>query len=779
MQNQLLNTQLKSLMDSEEAQKKERLIKERLVYEENLKQKFLTEHLKDENTQLKYQLTTNENKWENLYNKTIDTFNKQLKDSEEAHRKELNNIQLEVEEHKKEVAKILKETEEAHRREMLENEGLRDEENIKHNTLTEKLQEEITQLKGQLTLAHEKQATERQALQDSVKNLYHKELNAREEIYEKRINKVISTFNKQLKDSEDHSHHEVQEHIKEELKKLENNEEALRKELHNLQLKTVDEHKKEVNKKLKDSEETHRKEFYDMQLKVEELKKEEAKKLEDTIKGHKKEIYNLQVKVEEHQKEISKTLEDTIEAHKREMLENIYLRDEEHIKHNALTDKLQEEIAHLKNQLTLVYEKQANERKYLQDSIKNIHHKELNAREEIFEKRINRVISTFNKQLKDSENHLQHQVQEYTKEEVKKLENNEEALRKELHDLQLKMADEHRKEVNTKLKDSEETHRKEFYDMQLKVEELRKEEVKKLEDTKEAHRKEMYNLQVEIEEHKREVTKTLKDSAEVHRRDMLENIHLRDEENIKHNALTEKLQKEIEQLKNQLTLVYETQATERKDLQDSIKNIYHKELIAREEIFEKRINRVIGTFNKQLKDSEDNLQHKVQEHTREEVKKLGNIEEVLRKELHDLQLKTADEHKKEVNEKLKDSKEAHRKEVYNLQFKVEEFKGEEAKKFKDSEETYRNNLLLIRKEVKSLEERFDEQNSLIESSDKVIVTEEKLMSRLEDLERLCIKKANAILEVSEEKSKKEHESIYKKIHKLQLEVDNILSNSYS
>ena len=45
------------------------------------------------------------------------------------------------------------------------------------------------------------------------------------------------------------------------------------------------------------------------------------------------------------------------------------------------------------------------------------------------------------------------------------------------------------------------------------------------------------------------------------------------------------------------------------------------------------------------------------------------------------------------------------------------------------------------------------------------------MSRFEDLERLYIKKANAMLEVSEEKSKREHESIYKKIHKLQLEVD--------
>ena len=553
MQNQLLNTQLKSLMDSEEAQKKDRLIKERLVYEENLKQKFLTEHLKDENTQLKYQLTTNENKWENLYNKTIDSFSKQLKDSEEAHRKELYDMQLKVQEHKKDVAKILKDTEEAHRKEMLENEDLRDEENIKHNALTEKLQEEIAQLKDQLTLAHEKQATEREALKDSVKNLQHKELNAREEIYEKRINKVIDTFNKQLKDSEDHLQHKVQEHIRAEVKDI---EEALRKELYNMQLKTVDEHKKEFNKKLTDSEEVCRKEFYDMQLKVEQLRKEEAKKLEDT---------------------------------------------------------------------------------------------------------------------------------------------------------------------------------------------------------KEAHKKEIYNLQVKVEEHKKEVTKTLKDSAETHRKEMLENIQLRDEENIKHNALTEKLQEEITQLKDQLTFTYEKQATEREALQDSVKNLHHKELNAREEIYEKRINSVISTFNKQLKDSEDHLQHKVQEHIKEEVKKLENIEEALRKELYDLPLKIVNEYKKEVNKKFKDSEETHRKKVYNLQLKVEEFIEEEAKKLKDSEETYRNNLTLmvkklIRKEVKSLEEHFNEQNSLTESNNKALVTKENFMSKLEDL------KANSALEVFEEKSRKDNDA---------------------
>ena len=496
-QNQLLNTQLKSLIDSEEAQKKERLKKEHLVDEENLKQKILMELLKDENTQLKIQLTTYEKNWEshtNHYNKTVDTFNKQLKDSEEEHRKELYDMKLEVEEHKKEVAKTLKDTEEAHRREILKNEDLRYKENIKYNTLTENLQEEIAQLKDQLTLAHEKQATEREALQDSVKNLYHKELNAREEIYEKRINKVISTFNKQLKNSE----------------------------------------------------EAHRKELYDMQLKVEELKKEEAKKLEDTIEAHRKEIYNLQVEVEEHKKQVAKTLKDSVEAHKKETLENIHLKDKE----------LQEEIAQLKDQLTLAHEKQATEREALQDNVKNLQHKELNTREEIYEKRINRVISTFNKQVKDSEDHLQ---------------------------------------------------------------------------------------------------------------------------------------------------------------------------------------------------------HKVQEHIREEVKKLENIEEALRKELCDLQLKTVDEHTKEVNKKFKDSEEAHRKEVYNLQCKVEEFMEEEAKKLKDSEETYRNNLTLmvkklIRKEVKSLEEHFNEQNSLTESNNKALVTKENFMSKLEDL------KANSALEVFEEKSKGDNDT---------------------
>ena len=509
-QNQLLSTQLKSLIDSKEAQKKEMLENDCLMDEENLKQKVLTEELKQEIIQLKNQLATYEKKWEshtNHNNKTIDTFNKKLKDSEEAYRKEFYNMQLKVEElkngetkkledteeahkkeiynlqakieeHKKEVAKTLKDSAEAHRREMLENEHLRDEENIKHNVLTEKLQEEITQLKGQLAIAHEKQATEREALHDSVKNLQYKELNAREEIYEKRINKVISTFNKQLKDSEDHLQHKAQEHIREEVKKLENGKEALRKELYDMQLKTVDEHKKEINKKLTNNEEVHRKEFYDVQLKVEELKRKKAKKLEDTKEAHKKEIYNLQVKVEEHKKEVAKTLKDSAEAHRREMLENIHLRDEEHVKNSTLTEKLQEEIEQLKNQLTIVYEKLETEREDLQDSVKNLQHKELDSREEIYEKKVNKVISTFNKQLKNSEDHLQHKVQEHIREEVKKLENIEEALRKELHNLQLKTIDEHKKEVNVKLKESEEVQRRELYNLQLKVEEFMVEEAK-------------------------------------------------------------------------------------------------------------------------------------------------------------------------------------------------------------------------------------------------------------------------------------------------------------
>ena len=518
-QNQLLNTQLKSFRDSEEAQKKERLINEHLVDEENLRQKFLTEHLKDENTQLKNQLTAYENKWENLCNKTIDTFSKQLKDSEEAHRKELYDLQQKVEElksgkaekleeHKKEVIKTFKDTIEIHKIEMLEKLHLKDEEHSKHNALTEELQEEIAQLKNQLTLAHVKQTTEWEVLQDSVINQHHKELNAREEIYEKRINKVISTFNKQLKDSE----------------------------------------------------EAQRKELYDMQLKVEELKKEEAMKLEDTKEAHKKEIYNLQVKVEEHKREVAKTLQDIAEALRKEMVENIHLRDEEHIKYNALTKKLQEEITQLKNQLTLAHEKQATETEALQDSVKNLYHKELNAREEIYEKRINKVIDTFNK----------------------------------------------------KLKDSEEMHRKEHHDMQLKVEEL--------EDTIVAHKKEIYNLQVKVEEHKKEVDKALKNSEEVHRREITENTHLRDEENsTKHNTLAKKLQEEIALLKNQVSLLYEKQATERVDLQftkDSVKNL----------------NEVTNTLHKQLKDNEEiqrkevnNLHYIVQE-----------LEEALRNELYDL-----------------------------------------------------------------------------------------------------------------------------------------------
>ena len=208
-------------MHREEVRKKEMLEKECLMHEETLKQETLTKELKEE---IVLKNLTYEKKWESHtshYNKTIDAFNKQLKDSEEAHKNEICNLQVKMEELKKEVAKTLKDSAEAHRREMLENIHLRDEDNNKHNNLIEKLQEEIEQLKNQLTLFYKQQATEGE---DSLKNLQQKELKTREEIYEKSMKMVIDTFSKQLKDSEDHLQHKIQECIREEVKKLENTE---------------------------------------------------------------------------------------------------------------------------------------------------------------------------------------------------------------------------------------------------------------------------------------------------------------------------------------------------------------------------------------------------------------------------------------------------------------------------------------------------------------------------------------------------------------------------
>ena len=95
---------------SEDAHKNEILDKGNLIDEEILKQKALTEKLKEEITQLKNQLIAYEKQWE--------SYAKSYKESEEVYKKELHSLQLKLEEFKREGDEKLKECKEMHRNEI-------------------------------------------------------------------------------------------------------------------------------------------------------------------------------------------------------------------------------------------------------------------------------------------------------------------------------------------------------------------------------------------------------------------------------------------------------------------------------------------------------------------------------------------------------------------------------------------------------------------------------------------------------------------------------------
>ena len=497
------------------------------------------------------------------------------------------------EESKQEIATCITESEAAPKNEMLERDHLMDEENLKQKVLTDKLNEEMAQLKSQLT-AYEKQW-------GSHAN-YCKELS---EIYEKRINITIDTFNEQIKDSK----------------------EAHRKELDNLQSK-LEEFKEEQVKKLKNNQEAQRKELHDLQLKVEELNKGEAKKLEDTNEAYKKELHSLQVKLEELRKEVAETIEDKAEIHRKEMIENKHLRDEESIKQKLTMEKLKEEITQLKNQLnSLIYEQETKQEdvqftERFEGSIKKLYCKELNAREEMYEKRINKVIATFNKQLNDSA----------------------EAYTKQLDDLQCKMQELIEEKVR-KLENSKETLREELSNLQLKIAELKREVNKTFEDTAEAHRKEMLESKhLTDEENLKQSILLVKLKEEI--------THLKNQ--IQLILVYEKPATEQEDV--QFTQMFE----------DGVRKLHHKQLNTRDEIYEKRINKVIDKvkrINKVINDEfEDNkkaqrmllhnLQLKVEE-LEKEAKTLKSNGEVCRNNLTLMAEKLMEE-VKNLEEKLKE-----------------------------------------------------------------------------------------------------------------------------
>ena len=254
-----------------------------------------------------------------------------LEDTNEAYKIELHSLQVKLEELRKEVDETLESKAETHRKEILE---IRDEENLKQKFTTEKLKEEITLLKNQLNSLVREQETEQDDLEftekfkDSIQKLYYKELNAREELYEKRM---ITTFNKQLKNSEaanrerlDDLQCKMQEFIEEEVRKFENSEETLREELNNLQLK-IAELERKVTEITEDNAEAHEKEMLECKhfrgeenlkqsILTEKLKEEIVqlkKQLKDSGDVHKKEFHNLKLKIEEYTGEKAKKPEDS------------------------------------------------------------------------------------------------------------------------------------------------------------------------------------------------------------------------------------------------------------------------------------------------------------------------------------------------------------------------------------------------------------------------------------------------------------------------------------
>ena len=215
--------------------------------------------------------------------------------------------------------------------------------------LLEKERSEVAQLKSQLTAGCEKQAIQQKdlivhesnqvtqlKLNDNEKALYYKELNARDEIYEKRITKVSDTFNRQLKDSEE-TYKEELLLMKEEVKKSKHFEEAHKKQINDLQLR-IEALKEEKVKRLEDSEEAHRRELNNVKLKIEEIKKNEAKKLEDIEKAHKNKICNLQVIVEELKQKLKQS-----EAAQRKEINNVTVIVEK-LKREERVKKLEESL---------------------------------------------------------------------------------------------------------------------------------------------------------------------------------------------------------------------------------------------------------------------------------------------------------------------------------------------------------------------------------------------------------------------------------------------------
>ena len=408
-------------------------------------------------------------------------------------------------------------------------------------------------------------------------------------------------------------------------------------------------------------------------------------------------------------------VENQLREANREKIETLkQLLEKEHL----TVDELKKEVMQLKNQLAC--EKQETQKKdlsaqeskqitqKLDNNEKIIYYKELNARDEIYEKRINEVTNTFNRQLKDSKvankKELQLRVQEIQREEASKFEQFKETHRKQLNDLQLKV--EKLKEEKDKMLEDSKTHRKQLNDLQLEVEKLKEEKDKMLEDNKETHTKVLNTLKLKIEELKRDEAKKFEDSEKAYRNELQVKVEelkkkLKNGEEAQrqgnHNLtlMIEKLKKEeIKKLEELLKEQKMSAETLKKDieklkkenkekltqilvskLKDHEKN-FNKEFQEKLEVFENKIKIQNDKKIQDLQSEIDNQNHYLKQQLPFNIKEVKEDDAKPKTELQTTHAKKSEGQIKQHNKKHKQDKNSS---------KIVEQKAREL--FKDSKDT--------------------------------------------------------------------------------------------
>ena len=667
--------------------------------------------------------------------------------------------------------------------------------NIESLVLEEvKVQREVVKALQDSVEAYKNEMTEK-INNKCLKNIT-KEFNAREEIYEKRINKVVD---KQFKDSEEVHRKEMQlfveSLVKEETRKHEYSKEANREGLYKLHLK-VEEVEKEKIKKLEENGETHREELYKLQLKIEELEREKFKKLEENEETHREQLQKLQLKVELGTEKIQENEKTHREQHYKVQLkveelecEKIKKIEENEESHRKELCKLQLKVEELETEkINKIEENEEAHREELfklqlkveeleKEKIKKIEENEGAHREEFYKLQLEVELETEKiKKIEETEeahreelSKLQLKVEELERQKIKKIKENEEAHREDLCKLQLKV-EELKGEKIKKIEENEEVHREEVNKLLLKVEELERQKIKKIEETEETCREELCKLQLKVEELEREKIKKVEENEEEHR-EKFNKLQLKVEElerkkNENEEAQREelsKLQLQVEKLEREnIKKIEESEESHREELcklQLSVEELEKekiKKLEENNEAHREELNKLQFKVEELEREKEENeeahreelykLQLKVEGLEREKIKNIEKNEEEHRKKLQDLQVKV-DTLKNETAKTFKDDK-VHRKELYNPQLKMEEIMENEAKSLKDSEKVHRGEFYEVQLKVEELYKR---------EATKFEDTKEAYRKEIHNLQVKLRKEVTETLEDSEKMHRKEFE----------------------